>query len=343
MQKPKIKEKICLECDKTFKIKDYYYKQKFCSHVCALVYNGRLKKGKKRSEEIKEKIKKGQFKKGETPWNKGKECPQLSKEKHWNWQGGKTSLIRTIRNHGKMKEWRKSVFERDGYTCIECGKTNTELHAHHKMQISAVFKKYEIFTIKDALSCKKLWNIDNGMTLCKDCHYNLGHIKRYTRFGKEPLSCYLSGYINEKKLKQCSGWREKIIEHYENWNDGEGYPIIWLNPMNGELEDIKNEGMESAIPGKSFLYRDFNAVKQADIIVVLLDTFGAKRPLIGTLYEIAWAWQMRKFVIVITKDKYYLNHPFITDTASIIVSSVEELLEKKYLNWFFKGLVTAVV
>ena len=63
--------------------------------------------------------------------------------------------------------------------------------------------------------------------------------------------------------------------------------------------------------------------------------------MVGTLFEMAWAWEQKKPIIVITKDKCFLDHPFISETASIIVSSVEELLKGKYLNFLFKGLVSA--
>ena len=53
------------------------------------------------------------------------------------------------------------------------------------------------------------------------------------------------------------------------------------------------------------------------------------------------AYQMNKPIIIISRDIYYVEHPFIKIFASVIVRSVEELLEKKYINEFYKAIVTA--
>jgi len=77
---------------------------------------------------------------------------------HYNWKGGITPLYIIIRNSNKYKEWREAVFRRDNYTCLMCKKRGgkTYLHPHHLLP----FADYP----------NHRFDIDNGLTLCKDCH-----------------------------------------------------------------------------------------------------------------------------------------------------------------------------
>lgn len=70
----------------------------------------------------------------------------------------------------KYRQWRKLVFQKDNYTCVSCGKTNTYLHAHHKIKFEEIIRQYNIKTREDAHDCELLWDIDNGETLCVYCH-----------------------------------------------------------------------------------------------------------------------------------------------------------------------------
>lgn len=79
-------------------------------------------------------------------------------EKHWNFVDGR-SYSRESRHHTNQtiyKEWRMAVFERDEFTCQDCGKNNVYIEAHH---------------IKGWTEYPSLrYDVDNGITLCKDCH-----------------------------------------------------------------------------------------------------------------------------------------------------------------------------
>ena len=146
-------------------------------------------KGKKRSEETKRKVSVGvgrlweddeyrgwmsnahkgqrnspqtEFKGGLVPWNKGKRLPHLSGENSGNWRGGITPENAMIRTSLKYLDWRRLVFERDNFTCWACGERGKRLHAHH---IESFDNNPELRT-----------EIENGATLCKNCHDDFHHI-----------------------------------------------------------------------------------------------------------------------------------------------------------------------
>ena len=190
-------KKICLFCGKEFLFKNSpsrINRGKFCSYKC--YWNNR--KGKKRfgnpknwkhTKETKEKIKQHNLKIGKRPpsrtgcipwnkgkkgliaWNKGKKNPNWKGKNNPNWKGGITPFMKQLRHLLEYKQWRSDVFQRDNWTCQTCRLRGGYLEAHHyPKEFSEIIREYNITTIKQALKCKELWDINNGVTLCCNCH-----------------------------------------------------------------------------------------------------------------------------------------------------------------------------
>ena len=97
----------------------------------------------------------------------------FSRDRSAGWQGGKTILQKIIRTSSRYIAWRKSIFERDEYTCQECKSKGVRIEANHIIPFSFILRFYKIENFQEALNCNDLWKLNNGETLCKKCHQEL--------------------------------------------------------------------------------------------------------------------------------------------------------------------------
>lgn len=120
-----------------------------------------IRKGKKHSEEWKKKM--SERMKGHVSRTKGrKRTPEelekwrVSMKKTYDTKGRKKYKRYIHVRDSRLLKWRSSVFQRDSWTCQTCGKRGCYLEAHH---------------IKSWAKYPRLrYVLDNGVTLCKDCH-----------------------------------------------------------------------------------------------------------------------------------------------------------------------------
>ncbi len=126
---------------------------------------GNTHRGMKRSKEARENISKSL--RGRPKYHK--RGPNSS-----NWKGGITPLNNEIRSCLKYVEWRRNIFYRDRWHCVLCGKRPLGKYGiqadHFPISFHKIIKKNKIKSLHNAIKCPDLWNIDNGRTLCRDCH-----------------------------------------------------------------------------------------------------------------------------------------------------------------------------
>lgn len=93
-------------------------------------------------------------------WRKGKPRLDFRGKNHPMWKGGVSKANRTerytIMNTIEYKLWREAIFKRDSFTCRSCGDIGGVLNADH-------IKPFAIYP-------ELRFAIDNGQTLCRDCH-----------------------------------------------------------------------------------------------------------------------------------------------------------------------------
>lgn len=146
---------LCKECNKPFYASRYKLKiAKFCSWRCKNRWLGRN-------------------------FFKGRKVEKTSGKNHWNWKGGISDERTKLWNSGEYNEWRKMVYERDNYTCQKCGDNSGNNLIPHHLEGFADYPKLR-------------FDINNGITLCKNCHTYF-HSKYSTHHNtKEQLKEFLN-------------------------------------------------------------------------------------------------------------------------------------------------------
>jgi len=120
-------------------------------------------------------------------WNKGLSQSEKTRQKirvararqdmssrrgagHPNWKGGRSLLRKRIQALYEYKNWRTTVFKRDDYTCRHCSQRGGKLNADHIKSFASIISENNITTVEQAKACSQLWDVDNGQTLCVQCH-----------------------------------------------------------------------------------------------------------------------------------------------------------------------------
>ena len=136
------------------------------------------------------------------------------------------------------------------------------------------------------------------------------------------MNLYLAGPITGCTYKGATNWRHSFGARAAEL----GYNAY--SPMRGK-EDLKKirrlrpHGYDSPMStDQAIVRRDSFDVRRAD--VVLANLVGAEIVSIGTMFELAWAYALGKYVIIVIEDKNIHGHAFVEQSASAIVESLDD-------------------
>lgn len=142
---------------------------------------------------------------------------------------------------------------------------------------------------------------------------------------------YLAGLISTV-AKESLTWRleaEGLLQDVFNV----------VSPLRGktDLENHTNDnGMNSVYTTHGDItLRDFNDIKESDILLANLELWNSDRPLLGTIAEMAWCWEWKKPVIAICSptNTYMRTHPFVVSFVTHFLPNLEEAID--FLKYYY--------
>lgn len=113
-------------------------------------------------------------------------------EKCGSWKGGLTVVYQLIRGMPEYIQWRTSIFQRDKHLCVICNEKNKRLNADHIIPLWLIIREEKIKGTLDARNCGRLWDLNNGRSLCVECH------KKTDTYGRKALKAAREWDSNKK-------------------------------------------------------------------------------------------------------------------------------------------------
>jgi len=150
---------------------------------------------------------------------------------------------------------------------------------------------------------------------------------------------YLCGQISVAAPESFE-WRKRVRQYFSNRDD---FDII--DPC---MDDFNRELVEKEVEDRAKIYkvkgiklivpRDRLYVEKSTIGVCNLNLYDEKKPMIGTMYELAWYFDApEKAVIGIYKNDpkkdIYCNHPFVQRVVDVWTKDEQEACE--VLEYYF--------
>lgn len=139
---------------------------------------------------------------------------------------------------------------------------------------------------------------------------------------------YLAGPITGTTYGECTDWRDTVCKRFKTSECG----IVGITPMRGKSFLKKEKSIKDAYEDNShcdkhaiFLRDKFDCLRSD---IVLANFLGAKNVSIGSMFELAWAYQAGKFIVVVLEEKSNPHiHAFVRESAAQVFHDLDEAVD----------------
>lgn len=138
------------------------------------------------------------------------------------------------------------------------------------------------------------------------------------------MQVYLVGPITGQTYSGATEWRNTFSDALR------AHGMRPLSPMRGKdyllnETNVKDAYEEFPLSSEQGIFnRDLYDVRHSDALVC--NFLGAERVSIGSIAEIAVAYENKRFIIVVMEPTNIHNHSFVRRFASVVVDSLHEAL-----------------
>lgn len=143
---------------------------------------------------------------------------------------------------------------------------------------------------------------------------------------------YLCGAMSGLLFEQARIWRDKATKFLYSLRDPRTKEPLYhiLNPLRGHVDlrgHLLTPTYNDVTAEKKDIRRDrYDVIRSNIVLANLTDSEKINRVSIGSVFEISWAAELEKFLIVIMTESNPHWHSFVRDAASIILPDLDEAL-----------------
>lgn len=140
--------------------------------------------------------------------------------------------------------------------------------------------------------------------------------------------CYLAGGIAGMKIVDAFNWRDDARRKLDMLGVNTLNPLRAKSQLHAAPRISTNfhdyESFGTFFTSRAIMVRDFTDVKRCDALLVNL--LGAKKPSMGTIMELAWAYAFQKPAVVVIEEKGnpHDDHPMVHEAIPFRVTNLDD-------------------